>query len=534
VTTIEGVSSTKLSPRGLGCLTGVFVLLIIIRIPALTGPVNLSQDATEYIDIARNVAHGDGLTLRIRAYFLGDGFTLPYPSASLRSPLFPFLMGRAFALLPSPRVFQWFNLGLFLINMALLVFHLRRVLPFGLMAYSLFLVGLSEPMFLTSIFPWAEQTAFFWLLLAMQLAAVELHRRWGLAGALVEGLVAALAGLSRPEYLLVGILFLVWLVLQRERRGLWVGAFLLGFLVPLAGVSVMNFHNYGRLLFPGEYLFRSRQYASYFSWENSNTGGAGKFIAANWLWIIQRIFHNAVNYIAKLIGWKGLFILAAALPLALRNAVRRADSWRQKHLVYVPAAFFCAYCLIWAGIDRERYLLAITTFWLPLCVAEVHRWWRMAHSPWVRAACLGILAANLPLLLGYTISANLRMLSRTRVAERFYARDNPAWSNPDLPELADWIRTNVRADEVLCLENPFLVNFQTGRLTLLLPEQTKPAEFARLLRCYRVRYWVNNTVFTKYRRETLMDLEGAARAAGALEVTRCGTYQVWRIPNFKD
>ncbi|HYK87293.1 MAG TPA: hypothetical protein VE398_00890 [Acidobacteriota bacterium] len=518
-----------MNSRELTCVTGIFLLLMIIRIPALIGPANLSQDATEYIDIARNVADGDGLVLKIRAYFLGDGYTLPYPSASLRSPLFPYLMGKTYAMLRSPGVFRWFNLGMFFLNMVLLVLILRRVLPFQLMAYSLLLIGLSEPMFLTSIFPWAEQTAFFWLLLALLLAGIELHRRWGWAGATFEGFTSAMAGLSRPEYMLVSILFLAWLAL-RERRVLWVGAFLVGCLTPGIIVSALNFHDYGRIFLPGDYLFRSRHYSSYFSWEITASAGAGGFVVSNWIWIVQRILHNAVNYIAKLIGWKDLFALVLALPLVLRNAVQSPESWRKQLLTFVPLAFFCAYCAIWAGIDRERYLLAVTTFLLPLCVDEVHRWSRAARRPWVRIACLGILVANLPLLLGYTVAADFKLLHRKTVGERFYASENPAWSNPDLAQLADWIRSNVGPNEVTCLENPFLVNYQTGRLTLLLPERTKREEFLKFLRYYSVRYWVNNKVLTKYRPADLAGLERVVQESGAREVARCGTFQVWRIP----
>ena len=168
-------------------LAAVFAALIIVRLPALTGPANLSQDATEYIDIARNVAGGEGLTLKVRAYFFGDGFGVPYPAESLRSPLFPLLMGGFYAVIPSRAVFRWFNFGLFLINMALLASVLRRVLPPWIAIYSVLLAGMSEPMFLTSIFPWAEQTALLWLLLVVLSASMELHVRWGAAGAVIEG-----------------------------------------------------------------------------------------------------------------------------------------------------------------------------------------------------------------------------------------------------------------------------------------------------------------------------------------------------------
>ncbi len=517
-------------PRSDPRLLAVVLLLVVVRIPALMGPINLSQDATEYIDIARNVAHGEGLVLKIRAYFFSDGYTLPYPSTSLRSPLFPFLMGKVYSLVPSVRVFQWFNFVLFLVNMSLLVLILRRMLPFRIVAWSVLLIGLTEPMFVTSIFPWAEQTAFFWLLLCVQLACVGLHRRWGAAGALLEGLAAAMAALSRPEYMLVSVLFLCWLTLRHPRHWSPAAVFLLGFLLPLAAVSGISYHNQGRLFLPGDYLFRRGEYAAYFSWESAGSRRVAEFVASNWAWIAYRVVLNFVNYIAKLIGWKDLFALAAALPLVLWTAVHGRYDRQRQLLALVPAAFLAAYCLIWAGIDRERYLLAVTTFWLPLCVLEVDNWRRTARSRWTRFACTGVLAANLPLLLGYTISSDIKMLSRAAPAERFYARENAAWSNPDMASLANWVRSNVGQDEILCLENPFLLNFQTGGPALLLPVQIRPDEFVRFLEYYKVRFWVNNEVFTKYPREGLAALANAVRQAGARRVAQCGTYQVWRMP----
>ncbi len=519
--------------REIAWLAIVVLFLIAVRLPALLGPINLSQDATEYIDIARNVGSGNGLLLRIRGYFLGDGEKLPYPASSLRSPLFPVLMGCIYAIAHSDVVFQWFNFGIFLANMVLLYQLLRQVLPFRLLAYSLLLIGLSEPMFLTSIFPWAEQTAFFWLLAAMLMASRELHVKWGTSGALIEGVAAAMAALSRPEYVLVGPLLLPYLARETDRRLPLLGAFFAGFLLPQASLYAINFHEFGRLFLPGEYLFRSRHYASFFSWENAGPQGAGKFLAANWLWLLGRIALNAVNYIAKLIGWKNLFLLSVAVPFVVRSGLRNREHRRRRQLALVPAIFLCAYCLVWAGMDRERYLLAVTTFWLPLCLLEVDLWRTAARRRWVRYGCVAIMAVNLPLFLGYTLRADAVMRSRTGLAERFYARENPAWSNPDFERLAAWVSNNVTENEVVCLENPFLLNYRTGRLTLILPEQIRESEFLNFLGYYRVRYWVNNSVYTKRPPELLNKLEQTVQVGGAPNVANVGTYHIWLIPRVR-
>lgn len=513
-------------------IAGVFLILLLLRIPALTGTINLHSDATEYIDIARNIAAGEGPLLKIRAYFFDDGFTLPFPAAPLRSLVFPLLMSGVYSVIQSNLVFQWFNLGIFLVNMVLLALILRPVLPSWVLAYSLLLIGLCEPVFLTSIFPGAEQTAFFWLLAAMLMASREIHRRWGLWGAAAEGIAASLAAMSRPEYALTGLLFLIWLWL-REKRPAVCALFLAGFLIPLAALHAWNYAAYGRLFITSDYLFRNRHYSTYFTLENLKGGDTGPFFLANWIWIAGRIVRNAINYLGKLIGLKNLFLLALALPLIFRT-ILRDHSWRKQHLALVPAAFFIAYSLVWSTLDRERFPLAITPFLLPLCLLEINRWRLISRRFWFRAACIVIMAVNLPLFLLNVVRADFKIQQRSGLGDRYYAREDPTWSNPDMQSLAHWIRANTGKDEILCLENPFLTNYLTGRPSLLLPDRLNPAEFPDFLRSFQVRYWVNNPVYTKQPAKLLTELRLAAENSGARQTARCGTYEIWSITGLKN
>jgi hypothetical protein len=521
---------TPLRARELAILAGIFVFLILMRLPALSGPLNLSHDATEYIDIARNFAAGEGLVLKIRAYFSGDSPAIPYPAISLRSVLFPAAMGAAYSWVRSDAVFRLFNLGLFLINMLLLLLILKPFLSFRLLALSLLLAGLSEPMFLTSIFPWTEQTAFLWLLAAMLAASRDLHLRWGPLGMAVEGIFAGMAAISRPEYFLAGPLLLAWQMMARKKpRMSSIGALAAGFLIPLALLSACSYREFGQAYFPGSHLFRSREYQDYFSWDRAGQPAPAGFLVSNWLFIAGRVLRNFANYLAKLIGYKNLFFLAAALPFVLRSLADRSLDHSRRLLLLVPAGFFAAYCLVWAGMDRERYLLPITTFLLPFCLLQVNEWRARSSHEWVRAACIVIMAVNVPLFAGKTVASGLAVRSRERLGERFYARTNPAWSNPDMDSLARWIRENVGAGEVICLENPFLANYLTGRCTLLLPQQMPPTEFVRFLAHYRAQYWVNNVTFTNYPRGELDNLEQVIKQAGAELAAVCGTYRVWKL-----
>jgi hypothetical protein len=519
--------SARLQSRPAVLFGGVLIFLALVRLPALTGPINLSQDATEYIDAARNFAAGDGLRLGIRAYFFADGLRVPFPATSLRSPLFPLAMGSVYRVFPSPTVFKWFNFVLCLANLTLLVFLLKPLLPTGVAAYSLLLIGMSEPMFLTSIFPWAEQTAFFWLLLALLLTSRKVHSRWGVFGAALEGLVCGAAALSRPEYILVGMLVGAWLSREKVHPGL-IASFVAALLLPIALFSIVNLHAYGRTFLPGEYLFQRRDYSSYFAWETDSAQGVAAFLTKNWLWIIGRTARNFVNYTAKLVGWKNLFGLAFVLPLVISKLWKKHYSEGARLLAFVGFAFFSAYCLVWAGMDRERYLLAVTTFLLPLCLLEADRLRRQARDRRIRIACVLILAVQAPLLLANFIYAGVAVHRREQPAERYYARANPSWDNPDLTSLFVWIRSHVGENEVICSENPFLINYQTGRAAVLLPEQLGPGDFSRFLAYYRVNYWISNETYTKRFPGQDQALEPAARAYGMNEAARCGTYVVWK------
>lgn len=521
-----------LKPRRLTSLwiITVFLVLVAVRLPALLRPVNLSPDATEYIDIARNFAAGEGLVLKIRGYFLGDGLGVPYPATALRSPLFPALLGASYKIIPSEHIFAWFNFCVFLGNMVLLALILCPHFPGKVVVYALLLVGLSEPMFLTSIFPWAEQTAFFWLLLELLLINRQAHVRWGVPGAMLEGLVAGLAYLSRPEYILVGLLSFAWLLRGRQRAGASALGFAGGFIPPLATFFGWNLVHHGRTFLPGEYLLRARDYAVYFTWERSSEQRAFSFLATNYLWISGRILRNAVNYFAKLVGWKNLFGLAAALPLMFWKVFRGEYPGQIRRLAQVPAVFFCAYCLVWAGMDRERYLLSITTFLIPLCLLELDQSRQQTRHPWVGYVCLVLLVVNLPASLTYVISSNSALSRRTGLDERFYARQNPAWANPDILELASWVRNNIALKEVICAENPFLVNYLTRRPAIVVPQGVRPEEFRNFLSFYGVRYWVNNTIFTKRSVEELERLESVVAGFGGTELARCGSYRIWKIP----
>ncbi len=519
---------TRASRREVLWLCVILLFLAAVRFPALLSPINLSQDATEYIDIARNVAAGRGLTLDIRGYFFNDSYGIPYPSQSLRSPFFPLLLGSVYKATGSEHVFAWCNFFLFAVNMVLLALVIRPACTARITALALLLAGLTESLFLTSIFPWAEQTAFFWLLLAMLIAGRQTEQRWRLSKAFLGGLVCAMAGLSRPEYVLAGLLYLAW-ILWKNRRAAVVVAFTAGLGVPVVLLTLYNLHTYGRTFLPGSYLFHCRDYGQYFSWADSKAPETWSFLKANWFWVPFRVARNLVNYLAKLAGWKNLSLLSVALPAVIIKIVRAKYDWHNQLVGTVGLAFLIAYCMVWSGIDRERYLLAVTPLVLPLCLAELDRWRTCAIHSLARRAFAPAAVTAFLLCLSNVIHADLNVVRRRAPAERFYARENPAWSNPDLATLVDWIRGNTSANDVLCLENPFLINYYTERPGVIIPAGIGPEHLTRFLEHYEVRYLISNRIYTKMTPEAVDLLEKALRDAGDQRAAECGTYRVFRL-----
>ncbi len=506
----------------------VLVFLILIRLPALTGTANLSPDATEYVDVAKNFAGGEGMTLKIRSYFTGDGLTMPYPAISLRSPLFPLAMGSLYWWVNNEEVFRWFNLLLFSVNMVLLALILRPLLPPFLWLYAILLVGLSEPMFLCSIFPWSEQFALFWLLLGLLLVSLQLHIRWGAAGAAVEGLVSAMAVLTRPEYGWVAVLILV--SLWRDVRRGWVpAAFWASVLAPLLLFALASYLQYGRVFLPSGHHLQALSSGELYRWESQSSASLPEFWATHGLQIAERVVTNAVNYFAKLVGWKNLFLLALALPVVVRSGFDKNVPWGRRQLVLTALLFFAGYCLAWSALDRERYLISVTPFLIPLCLLETQRWTERARLTWQKYMGRGVMFAGLPLLMANVASANVTIQQRTGWGERFYANPNPAWNNPDVPQLAGWIEQNVSRGDVVCLENPFLLNYLTRRSCLLLPVGVQPDEFITFLRHYGVRFWINNQTFSQRPAEELECLAAVVADDGATLVRHCGSYQVWEL-----
>src|SRR5262249_49950826 len=196
------------------------------------------------VDIARTVAAGEGLVCKIRGYFFGDGYTVPHPAASLRSPLYPWLMGHVRRALGSDAVHRWFNFGLWLVNACLLAALLSRLFARQIAAAALLLAGLTEPAFVTSIFPWAEQTASFFRLVTLLLAARGAVN--SPAGALAVGLAGGLGALSRPEYALVAVAGAYAVARTRTARGLRLALFTTGLLIPLGLFAAWNLAQYGR------------------------------------------------------------------------------------------------------------------------------------------------------------------------------------------------------------------------------------------------------------------------------------------------
>ena len=103
----------------------VFAVAFAIRVP-FASTSNLSPDAVDYIDIARNIAHGAGVTQNIKWHYFTSA-SVPRPAWGERPVLLSLLMAPLLALFDSVIFLQTFNCLLGALGVMFLYLWVRAV-----------------------------------------------------------------------------------------------------------------------------------------------------------------------------------------------------------------------------------------------------------------------------------------------------------------------------------------------------------------------------------------------------------------------
>jgi 4-amino-4-deoxy-L-arabinose transferase-like glycosyltransferase len=203
------------------------------------------QDQYVYIDLARNLVAGRGLSLSNTTFMAS-----PHTPTATRPPLYPILLAGLFAFFGESYLAVRLMQAILGTLMCVEVFLIgRKSLGLGTGVLASTLVAIYPPLVMY-VRPLMVETLFFFLLATMILLVYLIQEQPNMTRGLSLGIVSGLAFLSRSDVLGLCLLLLVYLVwcLQRERR-IWLilGASVVGLvltLMPWVIRNVVTFHNF--------------------------------------------------------------------------------------------------------------------------------------------------------------------------------------------------------------------------------------------------------------------------------------------------
>jgi hypothetical protein len=215
-------------------LAAILLPLIVLRFALQSGPGPYGVDGGYYMQIARNVAEGQGLVTNVCLYHQGLD---PLPAPTNIYPLWPSVLGAYARVIGLPTAVR--DLPRFMYVLALLGLYLlaRRVEPgaqkivgsLNVAHLMVALFGLTPVFFSSTTFPYTEGLAF-----VMACAALATSFRPGPIAALTGGLLAALATLTRSQMLMLVFAIILARGFAAVRDRLWKD-----FLLSILGVAIV-------------------------------------------------------------------------------------------------------------------------------------------------------------------------------------------------------------------------------------------------------------------------------------------------------
>jgi hypothetical protein len=368
-----------------------FALLVAVSLavrlyPAVTA-VNLTPDAVEYLDMARQDARGEFGAVTLKRHYL-DAYPVTYPGNGLRPPLFPLAAGAVLAAGGSVITVQAANalaaslaVGVWFLAFAPL-FSWRAAAggalaaSFSIWYWGSSVIALTEPlsMLLAGLTAWVVTTG-----------------RWRtLGGAAGLGGLCALSFLTRRMNgmllpLVLGLFGLeAWRgtgsVTDRLRFAGRCLVLLFVWAAVLAPFAVKNVRDFGTPFYdPNTAVFRGGE-ETFDHYSASPPATFAEYVRHKGVRPLAASVGRAAlkNLKASLAGPGGLGLLSLALPLVVFYLFRGSQPPGVWFLVSLAVLNFTAYSLVgFHGYDDPRFILFTTFPLCPLCLQALERW------PWI-------------------------------------------------------------------------------------------------------------------------------------------------------
>lgn len=450
----------KISPPLILFLTG-----LIFRLPFFGVPFWRTPDAVEFIDVARNIALGNGLIQTIKWNFFES--TPVVTSAFHGKPLFASLIFSFILRLQNdPYLLQLFLLILGAVNVVLFYFLARKFLSEKISFVTTLLFALNPNILITNRMVLSDEIFYFFVILSFLL----FFGKDNLKKYIFLGIITAFSYLTRTEGSFLFVVFLLTFIFRKKKILpilLFAGFFFLTTLPYFWGNAIINgspFFNYN------SYHFRT------FHFYDSMLTGYGKtypsalgFIQNNFWWIANSIWQAIVSNVKSFID------ITTFGPLMLFLIFYKNFPRKLLPVLIFILAIFLTFSFTWAVFaDPERHLALVFILGLIPLFALVKG--KYTKDPFF------ILIVLLMLVVYLGFDVHRIVWSRTVEGQ------TDAWSYQTRKTTYDYLKTHTSSDSIIASTNPWMITLFSNRSSILLGTNIDNKNYCKFISQYKISY----------------------------------------------
>jgi len=499
----------------------IFVLAIIVRIVPALAVQWISNDAVEYLDIARNLASGRGLMLSIKAYHFIATPVVHYANYD-RPLLFPALVALFWKLWPHAQTAQVLNVLLVALGAGMAAEMARRV--YGLRAawISGVLLAVAPPLVRTSLYAWSEPLAF-----ALVMGSVSYILHENKKGVFMAGVLAGLAFLTRPTMAIYGFVLFAWLARHRRiDRAKSALLFLAGILPSLLILATINFIYHAPLATTAQgFLYRAVDFHDgMYYFPPRMQSSAITLLILHFHDVLLQIFRHVRDYGLHLLFHRDfLSFLCLLIPIVIWKFFTQERSAGGNLIFLLAGGGLLFICLSWPSSDLDRFLQIPSAFFIIRIVGEangVHPFRRIIRGALYLLAAITFFSYVFTDLRITHDALRVRSNAQWPMMGTFSSN----WKNPDSPALFQWIEANTGSDAVIGGNNPWAIAWHTNRPAILIPEFARSTDAQAFFHTYKVDYIIANEKYPS----PVRNYESENKKYYKNKIAQIGSYEIYK------
>lgn len=442
----------------------IVLVAFAVKLPFAAAPFKLYSDAIAYVNIAHNLACGNGFTSTLRLNYF-DRRPVVHLALADWPPLYPLFAGALMRLGVTDAGLQVANALLAALAAGLVFLVACRLFDHRVGIVSGLMAAAALNLFRVSVMALSDPLG---LVLALGAVLAALHAEGQSRMWLWTGVLAGLAYLTRFPNAVLTIALIGFGATGRGRARSIVGC-LSGFALAAGPVLAWKWAVYGSPFYGVQSMHYTTMSFKHSSWWWYARPRPRPELDIHGIWAAMQ--RNAITFARDLLSSvNGLHALIFGFPLAVYGLGRTFFA-RGRGLA-LTAAFlnFAAYASTWSlpAAQGARFMLLSYCLLLPFCAAGIV--W-LFERPNIAAKCVAAVVC------AAAVFSYCRHYPAASRAQQFAPMDRRA---------VDWIRNNLPKHTIVASNNPWIVSYETGLATAALPHNLGWKTFPKFVRKYRV------------------------------------------------